>query len=81
MGSAVDWLGNNADKSIEELQEEASEEGGLDIQPGEQAKSLRCTDCGKIFRTTAQAEFHANKRFDPFALSKLSLHVTDRLLE
>ena len=61
VGSAVDWLGNNADKTIEELNEDEAEEGALDLQPGETARSLLCKDCGKKFRTTAQAEFHANK--------------------
>lgn len=60
MGAAVDWLSNNADKSIEELNED-DEESSLNLQPGEQARSLVCKDCGKKFRSTAQAEFHANK--------------------
>ena len=32
-----------------------------DHQPGEDAKSLLCNDCGRKFRSTAQAEFHASK--------------------
>lgn len=64
MGAAVDWLGTNADKSIEELKEDEAEEGGLNLQPGEEARSLLCKDCGKKFRSTAQAEFHANKTYD-----------------
>ncbi|KAI5212180.1 hypothetical protein E4T42_01204 [Aureobasidium subglaciale] len=62
LGAAVDWLSNNADKSIEELKEnEGEEESPLSLQPGELARSLLCKDCGKKFRSTAQAEFHANK--------------------
>jgi len=62
LGAAVDWLSNNADKSIEELKEdEGDEDSPLSLQPGEQARSLLCKDCGKKFRSTAQAEFHANK--------------------
>lgn len=63
MGSAVDWLGNNADKSIEDLKadEAEDEEDGPALQPGETARSLVCKDCGKKFRSTAQAEFHAGK--------------------
>lgn len=64
VGAAVDWLSNNADKSIEELKEdEGEEESPLSLQPGEQARSLLCKDCGKKFRSTAQAEFHANKTY------------------
>ena len=64
VGAAIDWLGNNADKSIEELKEdEGEEESPLSLQPGEQARSLLCKDCGKKFRSTAQAEFHANKTY------------------
>jgi len=64
VGAAVDWLSNNADKSIEDLKEdEGEEESPLSLQPGEQARSLLCKDCGKKFRSTAQAEFHANKTY------------------
>lgn len=64
VGAAVDWLSNNADKSIEELKEnEGEEESPLSLQPGEEARSLLCKDCGKKFRSTAQAEFHANKTY------------------
>lgn len=59
VGGAVDWLSQNADKSIEDMKED--EEAGISLQAGEQARSLICKDCGKKFRSTAQAEFHANK--------------------
>lgn len=39
----------------------AEEEDGPALKPGEEAKSLICNDCGKKFRSTAQAEFHAGK--------------------
>lgn len=59
---AIDWLDRNQEKSIEELKEDEDEEDGAPkIQPGEEAKSLLCKDCGKKFRTQAQAEFHASK--------------------
>ena len=31
------------------------------MNPGEEARSLVCNECGKRFRSTAQAEFHASK--------------------
>lgn len=31
------------------------------MQPGEEARSLVCNECGKKFRSHAQAEFHASK--------------------
>ena len=58
---AIDWLEKNQDKSIEELKEEQEEDEGPSIQPGEEARSLLCKDCGKKFRSQAQAEFHASK--------------------
>ncbi|CAG7847484.1 SubName: Full=Uncharacterized protein {ECO:0000313/EMBL:CCA75372.1} [Serendipita indica DSM 11827] len=30
-------------------------------QEGQEAKSIKCTECGKVFRNTAMAEFHAEK--------------------
>lgn len=67
---ALEWLESNQDKSYEEIVA-TSEKGGnvehdLDaepapIQPGEQARSLVCNECGKKFRSQAQAEFHASK--------------------
>ncbi|KAG8632086.1 hypothetical protein KVT40_001226 [Elsinoe batatas] len=59
---AIDWLERNQDKSIEELREDAAEEPDApNIPVGESARSLVCKDCGKKFRSQAQAEFHASK--------------------
>ncbi|OGE50441.1 hypothetical protein PENARI_c017G06097 [Penicillium arizonense] len=60
---ALQWLEDNQDKSLEEIQAqaEAQEEEGPALQPGEAPRSLVCNDCGKKFRSTAQAEFHASK--------------------
>lgn len=59
---AIDWLERNQEKSIEELREDDEDgEDDMKIQPGEEAKSLLCEDCGKMFRTEAQAQFHASK--------------------
>ncbi|PWY86224.1 hypothetical protein BO70DRAFT_361049 [Aspergillus heteromorphus CBS 117.55] len=57
---ALEWLEQNQDKSLEEIQEAESEEGPA-LQPGEEARSLVCNECGKKFRSHAQAEFHASK--------------------
>ncbi|KAF2256403.1 hypothetical protein BU26DRAFT_415531 [Trematosphaeria pertusa] len=61
---AIDWLEKNQDKSIDDLkasQASASSDEPPALQPGEEAKSLTCDDCGKRFRSVAQAEFHASK--------------------
>jgi hypothetical protein len=64
---ALDWLGDNQDKTYEELVEadKAAAAGDPDLppelKPGEEAKSLVCNECGKRFRSVAQAEWHASK--------------------
>ncbi|KAL1612279.1 hypothetical protein SLS60_000503 [Paraconiothyrium brasiliense] len=61
---AIDWLEKNQDTPIDELQAaqaSAAEEPPADPKEGEEARSLVCDDCGKRFRSTAQAEFHATK--------------------
>lgn len=62
---ALEWLETNQDKSLEEIKaaqsEQAGDEDGPALQPGEEPRSLVCNDCGKKFRSTAQAEFHASK--------------------
>lgn len=64
MQGAIDWLDKNQNESLEELkerQDDGTEDGGPALQPGEQARSLVCNECGKRLRSTAQAEFHASK--------------------
>ncbi|RDW57140.1 uncharacterized protein DSM5745_11538 [Aspergillus mulundensis] len=60
---ALEWLEQNQDKSLEEITAgvEAHEEEGPTLKPGEEAQSLICNECGKKFRSHAQAEFHASK--------------------
>lgn len=68
---ALNWLEENQDKPLEELQAgqaqaaaaagEGGEEAGPSIPTGETAKSLVCNECGKKFRTHDQASFHASK--------------------
>ncbi|KAL4906456.1 hypothetical protein BDW74DRAFT_176778 [Aspergillus multicolor] len=60
---ALEWLEKNQDKSLEEITAgaEEDEEEGPALKPGEEARSLVCNECGKKFRSHAQAEFHASK--------------------
>lgn len=64
---ALEWLEKNQDVPLEELQapedndDEATAAAIKGLESGELAKSLVCDDCGKQFRTTAMAEFHASK--------------------
>ncbi|KAJ5635274.1 uncharacterized protein N7484_008587 [Penicillium longicatenatum] len=62
---ALEWLETNQDKSLEEIKaaqsQEAEDEEGPALKPGEEARSLVCNECGKKFRSHAQAEFHASK--------------------
>ncbi|EPS31196.1 hypothetical protein POX_h09496 [Penicillium oxalicum] len=62
---ALEWLEVNQDKTLEEIKASQSEEADNDeapaLQPGEEARSLVCNECGKKFRSQAQAEFHASK--------------------
>lgn len=66
---ALGWLEKNQDKSTEEIiAVEAEDTAETDpnteaaaLKPGEEAKSLKCNECGRKFRSQAQAEFHATK--------------------
>lgn len=64
---AIDWLDKNADKPLDEIKGgsgDATAEGGEEppaLEAGEQPRSLVCDDCGKKFRSQAQAEWHASK--------------------
>jgi UBX domain-containing protein 1/4 len=67
--SAIDWLEKNQDKSLDDIKAEEAEQASashINTTPleGEDeilARSLQCEICGKLFRTTAQAQFHADK--------------------
>lgn len=62
MAEAIDWLDKNADKSIDDLKAEQEAQAATQAaEDADQAKSLVCNECGKKFRGTAQAEFHASK--------------------
>lgn len=68
---ALNWLEENQDKPLEELQasqatgsatEGGEEEGAASaIPPGATAASLVCNECGKKFRNRDLAAFHASK--------------------
>ncbi|KAL2196078.1 hypothetical protein P885DRAFT_38487 [Corynascus similis CBS 632.67] len=66
---ALNWLEENQDKPLEELQasqatggaEESEEEGAASIPAGATASSLVCNECGKKFRNRDLASFHASK--------------------
>lgn len=70
---ALEWLEQMQDKSLEEINTptpstKTAVENNNDpnaeppeLKPGEVAKSLVCNDCGKMFRSVAQAEFHGAK--------------------
>ncbi|KLU89972.1 hypothetical protein MAPG_08939 [Magnaporthiopsis poae ATCC 64411] len=70
---ALEWLEANQDKPLEELQgttsaapaaDEEDETGGPKIDSvdeGESAQSLVCNECGKRFRNSNTATFHATK--------------------
>ena len=68
----MDWLEENQDKPLEEITAGPSTLGTNDdnddpnaeppaLKEGEVARSLVCDDCGKRFRSEAQASFHGDK--------------------
>lgn len=62
MQAALEWLEANQDKSLEEIKAAATEnDEGPPLKEGEEPRSLVCNECGKKFRSHAQAEFHASK--------------------
>jgi UBX domain-containing protein 1/4 len=58
---AIDWLDKNADKSVEDINEEAAAAAGDAENPSAQAMSMVCNDCGRKLRNMAAAQFHAEK--------------------
>ena len=64
---ALEWLEVNQDKSLDEIKGPAPDQETDPtveppaLNPGEVAHSLVCNECGKRFRSQAQAEFHASK--------------------
>ena len=63
---ALEWLEDNQDKSLEEIQSEsktvdsgAGAAGTAEVQ----ARSWVCNECDKKFRSTEALEFHAHKSY------------------
>jgi hypothetical protein len=76
---AIQWLEDNQDKSLEDIKGPATKAKDHDDDPnelppnlleGEVAKSLVCNECGKKFRSHAQAEFHASKTLESLPISR-----------
>ncbi len=70
MQGALQWLEDNQDKPLDDIKAAetttTAEEEDVNAEPpalkeGEVARSLVCNECGKRFRSQAQAEFHASK--------------------
>ncbi len=61
--AAIDWLDKNQEIALDQIKENSASADAEPpaLNPGEEAKSLMCNDCGKRFRSQAQAEFHASK--------------------
>ncbi|KAI9801355.1 MAG: hypothetical protein M1825_003334 [Sarcosagium campestre] len=64
---ALEWLEENQDKPLEELTSAAQPQDDDDptaeppaLKAGEEARSLVCNDCGKRFRSQAQADEHVD---------------------
>lgn len=79
---ALQWLEDNQDKSLEEIQaaapddEEEEDETKAkiaELESGQSAKSLICNECGKRFRNPDLASYHATKTYELTLLYFLSL--------
>ncbi|KAL7926042.1 ubiquitin-related domain-containing protein [Trichoderma austrokoningii] len=67
---ALQWLEDNQDKSLEEIQAAAADDDEeedetkakiAELESGQPAKSLICNECGKRFRNHDLASYHATK--------------------
>ncbi|RMD44930.1 hypothetical protein DV735_g188, partial [Chaetothyriales sp. CBS 134920] len=62
LAAAIDWLDQNSDKTVEQLQADDNAQTEANAAAAaDAARSLVCNECGKRFRGTAEAEFHASK--------------------
>lgn len=63
MHPALQWLEDNGDKEISELEAEETDETteAPALEAGETAKSMKCLDCNRKFRSMNQVQFHADK--------------------
>lgn len=59
---AIDWLDQNADKSVEDIKaEDAKAAEEKSAQTAAEAKSYVCNECGKKMRGMREVEFHSSK--------------------
>lgn len=61
MEGALNWLETKQDKSTEDLKSEAEASASNAATEEPSAQSLTCDDCGKRFRNSSEAEYHATK--------------------
>lgn len=61
VNGALEWIEKNQDKSIEEINSEEPAESSSAAPNDDAAQSLVCDDCGKKFRNSSEAEYHATK--------------------
>lgn len=78
---ALQWLEDNQDKSLEEIQAAAPDDDEeedetrakiAELESGQSAKSLICNECGKRFRNHDLASYHATKTYEPSPLMFIS---------
>lgn len=61
---AMDHILANSEKPVPTAAEQADDDddgGAANIPDVGEAKSIKCSECGKIFRSSASASFHAEK--------------------
>ena len=56
---ALDWLEQHGDDTMQD--EELDEPESSLVSEVQDAKSVKCDECGKVFRSTDSAQFHATK--------------------
>lgn len=54
---AIDWLDKNQEKSLDQIKEEDATAEPAALNPGEEARSLVCDDCGKRFPAQHKLNF------------------------
>lgn len=57
--AAIDWIMDHGDEVEDEIEGDEKNEGNDTPAEDASAKSLKCDDCGKQFRSATEAEAHA----------------------
>ncbi|KIY65701.1 hypothetical protein CYLTODRAFT_492106 [Cylindrobasidium torrendii FP15055 ss-10] len=60
-GKPVPDLGAITESSSNAMDVDEDEETAMELSTSAEAKSIKCSECGKIFKNTALANFHAEK--------------------